>query len=394
MKKYLFLLILLVVGVIAGHLLTVDAPIAQADVTPSYPLNINGWLWTSNVGFFKLDDTGFQVQIGADGDITGYGFSSNVGWLKFGPFDGDANFPAAQGEYGTNEYGAHIDISTGKLTGWIRACSATENSDCGTGVTRAGGWDGWISLSGIIPGGSSYGVTLSTSTGVISGKAWGGEVIGWLDFNQVICPSCIGIVVDPGPAPTCNLTATPATIDPADPHTVAITWNSTNATACYGSNFVTANATSGSIPSKNIVGTTNYGLSCVNATHPNPMACDSKTVTVNTPVAQSAHLYIGSTVASANAANLQVVRGKPFALKWENPDGYDCTNTAPSQWSQWSDANYAFFESGNSGTDLTTTATTPVGTYAFTLSCRDYSATLLPVQTVQLKVISSIEIEI
>ena len=63
------------------------------------------------------------------------------------------------------------------------------------GTQGASGWAwapniGWIKMSGYAADNSSYGVKLDQSTGQLSGFAWGGDVIGWVDFTG----SSIGLI--------------------------------------------------------------------------------------------------------------------------------------------------------------------------------------------------------
>ncbi len=423
MKKYLFLLALVVVGVISGHFVTTTAPAVHAQGT-TYPLT--GWLWSNNVGLFCLSSamsdcgTGspFQVQIESNGDITGYAFSSNVGWLKFGPFDPDA-FPVTGGIFGTSEHAAHVELDTnspnaGKITGWALACSAASEAGCNNSNNASGGWDGWVSLSGnTVPAdenaiGVKYGVDLdmfdgsfNTKPWILNGtpndatdKAWGGDVIGWLDFSNASCPTCVNIPPPTALEGTCTITG------PSSPYTLLSGQSSitlvnnvaiTNSIGPFTYTYQPASLTLG-------VGEDQVLSVLVTDTGSNPkgrvtLSCGS--FTVKQPVGESAHLYIGVTAANASVKPLSLVRGnKPFALKWENPDEYDCTGTAPSQWSQWNKNTYDLATSSNTGTDLRVTPTTPTGTYTFTLSCKDNSNNPLPAQSVTLKITSSIEIEI
>ncbi len=77
----------------------------------------------------------------------------------------------------------------GALEGWARACSVFVDN-C-TGILKPdselGGWDGWISMSGLGPDGASgtsddYGVTHNSGTGQLTGFAWGADVVGWINF--------------------------------------------------------------------------------------------------------------------------------------------------------------------------------------------------------------------
>ncbi len=201
------------------------------------------------------------MQIGTDKNLTGYAWSSNVGWIKFG---GLAGCP------GTGACNARLNIGTNQLEGWARACVVTANHDC-TGLldVSAGGWDGWVSLNCDNSSGSCSVNNYQASAvgGSLSGFAWGSDVIGWLRLNGVTystpCTASVACSADllskvttdqwctetpttcttgyicdlsnPGGScvasvPTATLTVTPQVTRKGN--TVALTWQSTNATAC------------------------------------------------------------------------------------------------------------------------------------------------------------------
>jgi len=132
--------------------------------------------------------TNYGVNRDANGNLTGYAWSSNYGWLKFGGLSG---FPTSPGTLPEN---AKVDLNTGLVTGWARFCAGASNSDCNGYIPNLsnGGWDGWVSLRSTSA--PTYGVSLSGSE--FSGYAWGGNacvtspgygcgqnVLGWISFN-------------------------------------------------------------------------------------------------------------------------------------------------------------------------------------------------------------------
>lgn len=172
----------------------------QVFITKASPGNLNGWAWSSTIGWINLNDVAVNQTTG---DLTGYGWSSNIGWVKFGGLSG---FPTT-GSAGTQ---ANLNLDTGEVTGWARACAgtvggetATTGADCSTMNSRTDGWDGWIELSGtnhtslakndggmfkswIAKAQSAIrydGPRMDLDTGVISGMAWGSDVVGWLNIN-------------------------------------------------------------------------------------------------------------------------------------------------------------------------------------------------------------------
>ncbi|GEM_PF-1983249 len=151
--------------------------------TPSIPSNLSGWAWSSNIGWFKLDPIALNA---VTGDLTGWSWSPNIGWIKFGCPSGSclSDFPTGSGN-------AKINLATGVVSGWARACAGTVSGDCSSMTSRTDGWDGWIELAGTNHNSQAdplktgnYGLFLDILTGKLTGKAWGGEVVGWVDFNS------------------------------------------------------------------------------------------------------------------------------------------------------------------------------------------------------------------
>jgi hypothetical protein len=132
---------------------------------------MNGWAWSSNVGWISFNCTNtiscgtvdYGVDVDSFGNLSGYAWSSNVGWVDFS--------------------GTSYDSSTGALSGDANFLSADEESD---------GWDdGTLRLSDNIP--VSYGPILNSTTDIFEGYAWGSDVVGWVDFNT----SYGSVVLDP-----------------------------------------------------------------------------------------------------------------------------------------------------------------------------------------------------
>jgi hypothetical protein len=92
------------------------------------------------------------------GAWTGYGWSSNIGWINFG----------------STSCGARptMNMTTGAVTGWAEIMSPSQKP------SDAGGWTGCVSMSGIAQNGASYGVVVNPATGAGSGYAWNGNDVG------------------------------------------------------------------------------------------------------------------------------------------------------------------------------------------------------------------------
>lgn len=175
---------------------------------------LSGWAWSSNIGWisFNSADAGagggpYAVTVSTSSDSTigtlgGYAWSSNIGWIKFGGLD-TASMPSGSTFTGN----AQVDFSTGNISGWVRACAGTADGRCGSMTSRTDGWDGWVSLSGSnytspntsgYQGTSTQGVTLGIDKtkpeayGRLTGFAWGGDVVGWISFKPA---AVIGVFV-------------------------------------------------------------------------------------------------------------------------------------------------------------------------------------------------------
>lgn len=155
-----------------------------------------GWLSFNCVNEDGTCASGENYGVGINpvtNDVTGYAWSLNYGWLKFG---GLSNFPTGGGTVASNA--KFVGTSTngnfnGYLEGWARFCAVASNPDSCLGFVendQNGGWDGWVSLKG-----SNYGVQIidnvfSSNPVPSPTYAWGGNddnknVIGWIDFAGV-----------------------------------------------------------------------------------------------------------------------------------------------------------------------------------------------------------------
>ncbi len=182
--------------------------------------NVHGQLFSSTIGWIYLncaDYTGaaignFGVVQDTAGRWNGYGWSPSIGWVKFGNGGNSSSNVGCPQHAGWNVNPAntasgcdvqHIGLSgtpiaSYQIVGWARACTAAANPTTCTGDTNnlAGGWDGWISMSGLndqnptaagLQTTTSYKAQLAQYVNPnghqpISGFVWGGDVVGWAKF--------------------------------------------------------------------------------------------------------------------------------------------------------------------------------------------------------------------
>ena len=171
----------------------------KADAQVGSTIDLYGAAWSESIGWISFNSCESESQncglipysVSVDmnnGHVTGAAWSENVGWLKFGGLSG---FPIGQGTVAAD---AKMNLSegppaVGDFKGWARFCAGTSLGVCSTMDDSPDGWDGWVSLSGNLhpsPDTSGNGgVTYDETTGKIVGKAWGGDVVGWIDFWDV-----------------------------------------------------------------------------------------------------------------------------------------------------------------------------------------------------------------
>lgn len=168
--KILIIGIFLFFGVSAFALASHNTP-----ATVHAPVEVLGYGWSENIGWISFNcsndlecgTSNYKVQINTDNTVTGFAWSPNIGWIEFGGLSG---FPTGGGTYAGN---ARMTGTSGNwnIQGWARALAYTDS--------QAGGWDGWISLSG-----TGYGAGFDNTANFSTGSyAWGGDVIGWISFS-------------------------------------------------------------------------------------------------------------------------------------------------------------------------------------------------------------------
>jgi hypothetical protein len=195
------------------------------------------------------------------------------------------------------------------------------------------------SPTSVAPGGlstltwSTTNVTSCTASNVgAEGSSWSGpkptsgqDVRGPLTATATYSLACTGpggtasqsvtiaVSTAPPPAPTVNLTATPASITSGQSTTLA--WSSTNATSCSASGAWTGSQEVSGQLAVSPTSTATYFLSCTGA---GGTASKSVTVTVAAIPAPTVNL---------NADPLSIIAGQSFTLSWSSLNVTSCTAT-------------------------------------------------------------------
>jgi|SRR3989344_762480 len=182
----------------------------------SFASSLSGYAWSSNVGWFKFSGSNYGVDLDDSmGKLSGYAWSPNVGWLKF------------------------------------------NNTDIGE-------WSGGlVKLSGI-----GYSVSPDYDLCRLTGWAWGSDVIGWVRFSG----SGYGVVIDDCSSiepliekPVCQFSASPIRVSKGGKS--VLSWNC-NGTAdfCSIPNAGLENVIGvGQIQTGPLLQTTDFNLQCSNS---------------------------------------------------------------------------------------------------------------------------------
>jgi hypothetical protein len=191
--------------------------------------------WISFSGTATNGDTYGVYEGGAassaPGALAGYAWSSNYGWISFDPSTADGSHPAP-----------NVNLSTGAVTGWARACAAFQSGcsgalNAGTG-SPGNEWDGWISLSGTAADSSPYGITQGPNCGAWSGQAWGSADIGWISASGVADDSSsYGVTCAAPPTPI----SASCTVSPDVGNTITpFVWKVSSPTGGFGAPYTYA----------------------------------------------------------------------------------------------------------------------------------------------------------
>lgn len=357
-----------------------------------------GYGWSSNIGWIKLNNCddpanqgtctgssyGVSVMPTAPGTISGYAWSSNIGWITFN--DSGCPTPGCTPGARANWTNKNSDGSV-NITGWARACSVYSNGCSGAllGQDALGGWDGYIALDSSTGGGSGgqWGLKINNDS-TVQGFAWGSDVIGWIKGITMAIS---------GAGTNVTLTANPTSIPRGNSSTLTVTaTNIDGPNACSGlpspvTMVLGANNTWTGTISVSPLTTTNYTVNCTKGTY---------TGTANATVTVTFFTTPGGSGGGSGTGGYCAVSAPQFA--W-NSAASSCTITRQGGGSQTvagtsqaaggalgTDGNYYFTSSLSLTGGSSTTYTLQCGSGSTTLTLNttvnrcvpDYTVTATP----------------
>jgi hypothetical protein len=125
------------------------------------------------------------------GQLSGYAWSDNLGWLSFNAADTARCFSDSLRVDPMTATVIDLDNPTAGLVikGWARFVSADQAGG------NSGGWDGCVSFHDKAPSVARnlYKTSVAYPSGDLSGFAWGSNVVGWISFD---CNGCDTRVVN------------------------------------------------------------------------------------------------------------------------------------------------------------------------------------------------------
>ena len=311
--------------------------------------NVSGYIWSSTMGWISLNcnqgsATGgaacggsaagvpYSVNITPDpgtgyGVFGGYGWGSNVGWVSFQP--ADVASCGAQAKMDLNSGSS----TYGQVTGWARVLSANPDAT----ATTLGGWDGCISLGGATADGHTYGVTYSPSaTGAnLSGYAWDSLNLGWIGFTNASLN-----LSTPSVALTVNGLSTLALGSEGGSVNVAWTTSNLSAADCTASN-AWSGARSSSGGSESDIISPNGGSSTVTDTY--QISCTgtngatvSSTATVTVAGATSTTPFLSFLVNGSGSVTLDPgVTSATLSWETQNVQSGSCVGQSSGYFTNW-----------------------------------------------------------
>ncbi len=137
--------------------------------------DIRGWAWSDNIGWISLscengadiNNIDYGIDVDGEGVLSGWAWSDNIGWISFNTEDLS----------GCPEGLCVAEFDGDSLRGWAKIIDTNEDG------VYFGDYDEWISLSGEAEDGEEYKVEVNLTENRLDGYAWGGTVVGWIEFG-------------------------------------------------------------------------------------------------------------------------------------------------------------------------------------------------------------------
>ena len=281
-------------------------------VPSNSPLYASGPGW---IGFSGTASNGNPYGVCENtttGALSGYAWSSNYGWISFTSSDLSV-CPSG------NSCAPSVNLSTGAVTGWARACSAFQTGCSGSLNPNTSGWDGWISLNGIT----------QSAAGLWSGYAWGSNDIGWINVQGIAQGTPYGVQLNVPISSSCSVSPTVG-----DSNT-SFTWSATTPTGGSGSGYtyswsgtggLSGSSQSVSAVYNNVTVQTNE-TGAVTITDSNGNSSGPITCTANSNGGGSSSTVYPTPTATLTATRGTVVNGQQTTLKWGSTNASSCSGS-------------------------------------------------------------------
>ena len=140
-----------------------------------------GWMSVNNTNTVGTVSYGMNIPV-SDGNLSGYAWSENLGWLSFNVADLTG---CPSGTCSARKIG-------NSLKGWARILGISQAG------ANSGGWSGWIKLGSETGDPVNYGIALNADGTITKGQntsyAWSDE-LGWVDFSRatMVIPKVLNI---------------------------------------------------------------------------------------------------------------------------------------------------------------------------------------------------------
>ncbi len=283
-------------------------------------MSITGYAWSPNIGWVSFSGTGYGVtEDTTSGALSGYAWSSNIGWISFQW--SDASHPAPV-----------INLSTGKASGWARACAAFLDKNACSGALdgNSGGWDGWISLAGTAADNTTYAVSQSlTPSCAWSGYAWGGnDLVGAISMSGTAGDGSTYGVAGTNPA-ACGQVAVSCSVSPTSAYTgQTVTWSSTltGGSGPFTYSWSGTDGLSGSGSSASIAYTTS-GTKTATVQVTDTGTGNTASATCSNSSTGQQNVVISSCTSTLSANPNPVEQGQNTTLTWSTTGGAVCATT-------------------------------------------------------------------